>query len=60
MKTFRIRWLDPESGETKEETKSFEDTETVTAQEWAEDWAYSMADKGPYEIRLLLGDSAVA
>ena len=51
--TFRIQWTDPETKEPKDEERTFEDTENVTAREWAEDWAYMQADKGPSRIILL-------
>ena len=49
-KLFRIQWTDPESGEPQDVEKEFEDTETITAREWAEDWAYTQADKGQSKI----------
>lgn len=49
-RTFNIYYVRPETGEDVVETKSFSDTETVSAKEWAEDYAYTVADKGPYEV----------
>jgi hypothetical protein len=49
-KNFRIEWTDPESGEPRTEDKTFEDTPNITAREWAEDWAYTVADKGYAKI----------
>ena len=54
MKKFKIKYIDPEDGETwKEEIHEFEDTENVTAEEWAEDLAYARADKGEYKVEEL-------
>jgi hypothetical protein len=50
MTIFRIQWTDPETGEAQDVEKEFHDTPTVTAREWAEDWAYTQADKGPSTI----------
>lgn len=49
-KTFNIYYTDPETGEDVVVMKSFSDTETISAKEWAEDWAYTAADKGSYEV----------
>jgi len=49
MAKFKIKYTDPETGE-EEVVKDFEDTPTVSAREWAEDYAYTLADKGHYEI----------
>lgn len=64
VKRFRIHYRDPasETGEWKTVTESFSDTPAGTddatgfkypaiiAREWAMDFAYTLADKGPYEI----------
>ena len=47
---FRISWTDPETEEPETVEKWFEDSATVTAKEWAEDWAYTQADKGPNRV----------
>ena len=49
-KKFRIEYLDPEDQECKEVLGEFEDTTDpdITAKEWAEDYAYGLADKGWY------------
>ena len=49
-KTFNIYYTDPETGEEVVVMKSFSDIETISAKEWAEDWAYTVADKGHYEV----------
>ena len=51
-KKFRIKYFDPEDQEYKEVIQEFEDTTdpTLTAKEWAEDAAYSYADKHWYEV----------
>lgn len=54
---FRIRYRDPETEGVKEVIKYFEDTETVSAELWAEDYAYALADKGWYDITPLDGES---
>lgn len=64
MSRFRIQYTDPETREECDVEKEFFDSPgivtrpdgstydsgTITAREWAEDWAYMMADKGPYTI----------
>ena len=51
---FQIRYLVPGDGpdEVKTETVKFEDTPefSLTAEEWANDWAYALADKGWYSV----------
>jgi hypothetical protein len=66
IKKFKIKYEDPETQEPKEVTKSFRDsfketisfndsfadiiTPVISAKEWVEDYAYSLADKGYYTI----------
>ena len=67
-KEFEIRYTDPETGAEAIVIKEFEDTivensnpkivngeinVNISAEEWAEDYAYMIADKGPYTIREL-------
>ena len=67
-KEFEIRYTDPETGAEAVVVKEFEDTIVensnpnivngeinvdITAEEWAEDYAYMIADKGPYTVREL-------
>ncbi len=47
---FKITYIDAD-GETRAVTKEFEDSPGVTAEEWAEDYAYSLADKGEYSVK---------
>jgi hypothetical protein len=47
---FRIRYIDPATGADIVTVRNFEDTPSISAQLWAEDWAYMAADKGWYEI----------
>lgn len=47
---WRIEYVDPETGEDVAVEIETTATETVSAREWAEDRAYSLADKGWYEI----------
>jgi hypothetical protein len=49
-KLFRITYMCPEREELITVDKEFEDGTDITALEWAEDWAYSMADKGYYSV----------
>ena len=55
MKTkFKITYTEPETGETEVAYKEFEDMPGIaSAREVAEDWAYAIADKGPYNIESL-------
>lgn len=46
IKRFLITYNDPETGERISVEKEFADSPNVTAKEWAEDYAYSVADKG--------------
>jgi hypothetical protein len=51
--TFVIRYRDPETEETKEVEATFEDSHDphfISAQTWAEGYAYGPADKGWYEV----------
>jgi hypothetical protein len=67
-KEFEIRYTDPETGAEAVVVKEFEDTiierggpnivnkeiyVSITAEEWAEDWAYMIADKEPHTVREL-------
>ena len=61
---FRVEWEDCETGEKHKEIVEFADWTghatlegkkvgpllTITAKEWAEDYAYAVADKGPYTV----------
>lgn len=51
MKLFRITYIDPNTLEPIVYEGIFEDTGTVTAQEWAEDHAYAISDKGDYTLQ---------
>lgn len=57
MPTFEITYQIPDvdEGVTNTVQVKFEDTQTeyglITAEEWAEDYAYSLADKGSYTIK---------
>lgn len=53
MKKFKITYINPDTQEEEEVIQSFEDTQTVTAEEWAEDYAYSLADKGPHTVEVI-------
>ena len=48
MIRFKITYLD-DNGDKCVAIRDFEDTDSVTAKEWAEDCANALADKGPYE-----------
>ena len=52
MPNFLIEYKCPKTEEMKEKTVWFDDTPSceVTAKEWAEDMAYSLADKGWYRV----------
>lgn len=50
MPRFKISYLDPKTGEPKVVFVDIEPTDQITAREWAEDYAYSLADKGKFEI----------
>lgn len=49
-KTFKIAYKNPITGEIELTEKSFEDTPTFPAAMWAEDYAYTLADKGWYKV----------
>lgn len=58
MKHFRICYEDPTTHEMRERECSFEDTPSspgehgpISAEEWAEDYAYMLADKGPHTVK---------
>jgi hypothetical protein len=53
MATFRITYTDPESGKEVVEEKDFHDSHDphfISAKDWAEDYAYGRADKGPHNV----------
>ena len=50
---FKLEWLDPITREFKSDVIECEDTAAVTAAEWAEDAAYSAADKGWHRVTKL-------
>ncbi len=52
MTKFKIRYRNPETEEFNEVIKEFEDTANpdISAEEWAEDYAYAVSDKGDYNI----------
>lgn len=51
---FRIDYIDPEDGAAKSVFENFDDTETISAIVCAEDYAYTIADKGYYAVTALL------
>ena len=48
---FKITYVDPETNDTESIVRDFVDSVDITAREWAEDYAYAIADKGPYTIK---------
>lgn len=50
MTRFRIEYRHPETDEAMSIEEDFEDTEEISAKEWAEDYAYTLADKGWYRV----------
>jgi hypothetical protein len=52
-RTFEIKYKDPNTGEWKTVTESFDHSDEFPASMWAEDRAYALADKGPYKVREL-------
>jgi hypothetical protein len=53
IKEFEIRYTDPETGQEAVVVMEFEDTPKISAEEWAKDYAYMIADKGPHTVREL-------
>ena len=68
-KKFKITYIDPETGVEAVVVKEFEDTIVknsnpkivnseikvdITAEEWAEDLAYSLADKGYHKVEEII------
>jgi len=49
---FEITYTDPETQETITVNHAFEDSKdpNISAREWAEDYAYSLADKGWHKV----------
>lgn len=52
-KTFEIRYRDPDTDRIETVVEQFDDTAEVQAKEWAEDYAYTLADKGWYSLKEL-------
>jgi len=50
MATFKIEYKDPETGERREVEFTDFDTADFTARYWAEDYGYTLADKGWYKV----------
>ena len=56
MTKFKITYQHPDSGQLEGydelfvEVKEFKDTASITAGEWAEDYAYNRANKGWYTV----------
>jgi hypothetical protein len=50
VKKFKITYRDPDTGELIELVEEFEDSPGIAAHEWADDYAYTLADKGWYKI----------
>jgi hypothetical protein len=50
---FKITYIDPDTQEDVTEEKEFFSSENpaISAQEWAEDYAYGRADKEPHSVR---------
>jgi hypothetical protein len=53
MPKFKIEYWDPKKEEYVEDVVEFEDTETVSADEWAEDAAYTAANKHWHQVTRL-------
>jgi len=65
IRLFEITYTDLKTDELKTIRKEFEDTPeaqvvstlfepysvSISAREWAEDYAYSLADKGPFTVK---------
>ena len=47
---FRIEYKDPVTQELVVVEHEFANSETISAREWAEDWAYCIADKGHHVV----------
>lgn len=54
MPKFLIKYQCPKSGEYLEIEREFQDAAGIPAKEWAEDLAYTLADKGPYTITRII------
>jgi hypothetical protein len=52
---FKITYTDPETQETMVVKQVFEDSKDldISAREWAEDYAYSLADKGWHKVEVI-------
>lgn len=49
-KSFIITYHDPATGVVETIIRDFSDSMSVSAKEWAEDYAYNLADKGWYTV----------
>jgi hypothetical protein len=50
MAKFLIEYRDPTTEEWKQEMVEFLDSASIPAKEWAEDYAYTLADKGEHKV----------
>lgn len=65
MTRLLITYTDPETGEPAEHIGDYVDTPDtevglITAREWAEDHAYTLADKGWFEIKELRVERSIS
>jgi len=49
---FKITYKDPETQVYLVKHVEFSDSENVSAKEWADDYGYSLADKGWYRVEV--------
>ena len=52
MNKFKITYTGSD-GEERTVIQDFEDSPDITAKEWADDYAYTLADKGHFECSLI-------
>jgi hypothetical protein len=50
MAKFLIEYRDPVTGDWKQEMVKFSDSANILAKDWAEDYAYTLADKDEHKV----------
>lgn len=53
MARYKIEYAEPETGVIKTIESEHADCGDITSRQWAEDLAYSLADKGYYKVTLV-------
>jgi hypothetical protein len=56
MVKFLIEYRDPLTGDWEQTMVKFPDSANIPAKDWAEDYAYTLADKGEHKVTEVVGN----